>query len=517
MTVERNGLPPRPDSAGSVRSIPNGLGEDDREDGMTSFFHTQFESILKPFAANVEELYQTVLNLSSEVQGLQTKTESNMSILQQHAARLDDMQGKQEGVIQQLEATYKMLQSSMDSSEKTEKERSLRIEKLDGALALIQSAIEELQKNSKDTSTKLLVLQDSQDKHGLGSTQLESELGRVAKSLEETDKAHATIIETMNTNRLLLDTTIMEKEKLEQAQKESCNKFDIFSKHCADKFEMVDTKYSEIKRQALQYHEEGQKVIDAAKFDKQKILDKQSAINKEISEVSKKLDDELEKHNTRIENHTTKTDELLMTQGQQQQEHMNDVRRNLESFQAIASKHEKEFAAFQTVTEVLPGRVKKLEQEADFSSKRSLRLEKFLGLEPMDSKRGVKKRASTAMLGEDQLLRKAWTAWIEAMHEAKQSRTANAIPNMQEMLKMHSKVIESEKSKLHSTNDRVQSLEMDHTKLEQELRNLRRSRDLNEGHWKGMARGLQVANKTMHTELKELPRLPGSRPVSSMS
>merc|ERR1711959_256894 len=68
------------------------------------------------------------------------------------------------------------------------------------------------------------------------------------------------------------------------------------------------------------------------------------------------------------------------------------------------------------------------------------------------------------------------------------------------MLKMHNNLIESEKSKLHSTNDRVQSLEVDRTKLLEDLQTLRKSLDLERSHWQGMTRGLQAAKKTMHTE-----------------
>merc|ERR1719262_1560927 len=104
------------------------------------------------------------------------------------------------------------------------------------------------------------------------------------------------------------------------------------------------------------------------------------------------------------------------------------------------------------------------------------------------------------MLGEDQLLRKAWSAWIEGINEMKQQQQAEAIPKIQEMLKMHHNLIESEKSKLHSTHDRVQSLEEDHTRFQQEMQMMRKSQDLERSHWQGMTRGLQAAKKTMHTE-----------------
>jgi len=189
---------------------------------------------------------------------------------------------------------------------------------------------------------------------------------------------------------------------------------------------------------------------------------------------------------------------------------MKEVRSNLRDLEVITSKHESEVAALQTATGVLPDRDKNrfdlLEEEADLSGKRHLRVEKVLGLEPLtkdnadDAKVKRKKRASTMVLGEDQLLRLAWTAWMEGMGEEKQNRILEMVPKLQEMIKMHNGMIESEKSKLHSTNDRVQSLEEDHTKLLDELQTLRKSLDIERSHWQGMTRGLQEAKKTMRTE-----------------
>merc|ERR1711904_499176 len=86
------------------------------------------------------------------------------------------------------------------------------------------------------------------------------------------------------------------------------------------------------------------------------------------------------------------------------------------------------------------------------------------------------------------------------MGEAKQNKIADAVPQIQDVLKMHQDLIESEKSKLHNTNDRVQSLEVDHTRLLEELQTLRKNMDLERSRWQGMTRGLQAAKKTMHTE-----------------
>merc|ERR1711937_1102176 len=135
------------------------------------------------------------------------------------------------------------------------------------------------------------------------------------------------------------------------------------------------------------------------------------------------------------------------------------------------------------------------------------------------------------MMGEDQLLRLAWTAWAEARLEAKQNQIANEVPKIHDILMKHQEMIESEKSKLHTTNDRVQSLEVDRTKLSEDMYTLRSSLDLERSRWQGMTRGLQAAKKTMHTEgdgemlpratqlrnaLSPLKRQEKSRPLSSL-
>ena len=38
------------------------------------------------------------------------------------------------------------------------------------------------------------------------------------------------------------------------------------------------------------------------------------------------------------------------------------------------------------------------------------------------------------LLSEDQLLRKAWTAWMEAIYESKQNEISDAVPKIQEKL-----------------------------------------------------------------------------------
>jgi chromosome segregation ATPase len=229
----------------------------------------------------------------------------------------------------------------------------------------------------------------------------------------------------------------------------------------------------------------------------------------------------------------------LTTQDEQQKKDMSDMGRKVGDLEQMTSKHESELTTLyeKLATGVNKERVDWLEEECNLCDKRNLRLENVLGLEPMtrediDPKKGLKQKASSLFLSDDQLLRKGWLAWMGAIREAKQNQHAKALSKIQEMLKSQNDLIESEKTKLQSASEKVQSLEADHTKLSEELQNLRKSKDLNDGYWKGMTRGLQVAKKTMHTEgdgemipsatrlrnaLPPLTDLATSRPATTLS
>merc|ERR1719456_2030403 len=105
---------------------------------------------------------------------------------------------------------------------------------------------------------------------------------------------------------------------------------------------------------------------------------------------------------------------------------MKVVQRDLQDLEAIKSKH---VAAFQTTTGEHKSRLDLLEEEAGLSGKRHLRVEKVLGLEPLTKENAdvkQKRKTGTMMLGDDQQLRKAWTAWMEARYEAKQNEISDA-------------------------------------------------------------------------------------------
>jgi len=350
----------------------------------------------------------------------------------------------------------------------------------------------------------------------------------VADNLARIDKAHVDVIERLDSYKGLLHDAMMQKQNKELELRGLHEKFITLNDDYMNKLKSLKLQFIENESKLKQYHTD---------FEQERHATSQSlmAINKELAQVQRETREKLHTMDkdlrsqmiTEIHDFHSKGMDLnldlnkrLISQGQQQTEDMKDVRRSLGDLKAMASNLEGEVAALQTAKEALPGRVYKLEQEAKLTKAGVQRVEEVLGLEPIDPNEGLKKSACSGFLSEDMVVRKAWAAWMEAVREAKQKKIAGSIPQIQEMLQMHHKLIESETSKLHSTNDRVQSLEVDHTKLLEELQKLRKSLDLNAGHWKGMTRGLSAAKKTMHAELNALPKLTGSatpRPGSSLN
>jgi len=487
--------------------------------------HTHMVGILKPYAENVYELHQTVVDLASSMNALEEKA----GVLEQLSIRMNGMQGEQNKLMQFAQSNRQSLDSFIEESGKIDKARAKSIQNVEDTLTLVKNDIEQLQKNGQELNTKLVMYQYTEKEH---RSQLKSELQVMADNVRRADEAQAAMIKHVDSHMLGLDAAITQnKEHVAQQQSYLHEKFTTLNNESMDKLKLLNEQFAESESQLKQYRKEFEEARDATTQSLLSIKDDLgktgSSWKDELGRIDTDLRSQIRAIDTKAEDLNSNVNKLI-TQGQQQQEDMKDVRGNLGNLEAIANKVKGELTALQTATGDLPGRVAQLEEDATFTAKHKIpRLEKALGLEPMtkenaDPKRDLKKRASSAMLTEDQLTRKAWAAWTEAIREAKQEKTQNAIPNIQAMLKKHSELMESEKSKLHTTSNRVQTLEVDLKGFSEEMQKLRKSLDVNDGHWKGMTKGLQEAKKTMHSELKQLPPLAGiaspktSRPASSM-
>lgn len=491
---------------------------------MMGFFHTHIQSILEPYVENVLELHKMVTDLSNNVSALQEQ--SNSGSREQHAPA-----GHMEGLQRFAESTRQSLNSFINESGKIEQERAKAIQNLEETLTLIKSDMKKLRENGEDMRTKLIDCQDAEKDNRGDCAQLKSKLHGVKEDLKKTDQAQEAIIKKVESNKFLLDTEIMQNKELAQEQRSLRSKFIALDDSCKDAVNSLNERTEGNQSQLKQYRQDFEQARDTTSKSLASIKDELGLVHKETLAKMDRIDTDLRSQLRAIEAKRKALDvtvvEHLRTQYQRNQESQ-VVHRNLRDLAAITSKHESEFAAIQTATGADKNRLALLEEDANLSAKRHLRVEKTLGLEPMTKENaeakkrgGAKKRASAIMLGDDQLVRKAWSAWLEAMDQAAENQISDAIPKLQEMLKMHNGLIESEKAKLHRTNDRLQSLEADHEKLQEELQTFRKSLDLERSHWQGMTRGMQAAKKTMQATrvvnaFSTQTKLATSKPLGSL-
>jgi len=507
------------------------------EDAMMSFIRTHIESILKPYAENVQELHKTVLDLASNVCELQEKS----AVFEQYAARVDVMKEEQDKLTQLAESTRQSLDGFIDASGKIDQERATAIQNLEENVTQMKSDMEEARKNAEDTHTKLVACQDAEKENRGTCVQLNKDLQNLADNLKQTDETLKATIKKVDYHKGQLDTEIIQNKELNQEQRYLRAKFIALNDESTDKLKAFQAGFEESQSRMKQYRKEFEQMRDDASQFQKDIKDELGLVQKEAQAKLQTIETEVMSNihdmQTKASDLDFNLNKLLRIHCERQREEMQDHKAIVEEYTGRVSKWEEKFNALETATGVLPQRVAHLEEEQKFTDKKVQRLEKFCGLEPLtkmdvDPKRGLKKRASSAMLGEDQTLRKAWSAWTDAIREEKQNSVVNSLPAIQERLKEAMNVIESEKSKLGSTNEQVQKLELDHTHTKEEVHKLRKSVDLNDGYWKGMTRGLQAAKSTMHKEgdgemvpsatklrnaLPSLAGSPTSRPGSSLS
>eukprot|EP00746_Dinoflagellata_sp_MGD_P167614 gnl/MRDRNA2_/MRDRNA2_98391_c0_seq1.p1 gnl/MRDRNA2_/MRDRNA2_98391_c0~~gnl/MRDRNA2_/MRDRNA2_98391_c0_seq1.p1 ORF type:complete len:648 (+),score=146.62 gnl/MRDRNA2_/MRDRNA2_98391_c0_seq1:61-1944(+) len=382
---EPNGVPmrdSRPSSSMSDITL-GGLGEE----GMMSFFRVHMESILKPFAENVEELYKTVFNLSSNMQEVLAKAESNAGILQQHAERMDAAQKRQNDLMEHAEMTRQILMETKDESGKAEQARSLRIEKLDETLGMMQRAIAELKKSSEDARTKIGALQDAGKQTNLNLNHVKSELNDTMLNLDRTDKEHAATIETMKSHKNVLDAHIKDTEELTRKQTVNGSLFDNLNQHCEERFKTLDDINAKVQRQLVQYRHESQSHTDGSTQLTSERIDQQNVKIQETLAKLGQIEGQHAKQLARLDENSLRTDQILRIQDQRHLDHVQDMHRHLGELGKFASLHTQEIRELQTATGVFPGfaqsRIDVLEEEAALSYKQNGRLEKVLKLQPM--------------------------------------------------------------------------------------------------------------------------------------
>eukprot|EP00746_Dinoflagellata_sp_MGD_P152883 gnl/MRDRNA2_/MRDRNA2_83940_c0_seq8.p1 gnl/MRDRNA2_/MRDRNA2_83940_c0~~gnl/MRDRNA2_/MRDRNA2_83940_c0_seq8.p1 ORF type:complete len:633 (-),score=161.14 gnl/MRDRNA2_/MRDRNA2_83940_c0_seq8:129-2027(-) len=377
----------RPGSSLSDGDVSAGMGEEN----MMSFIRHHMESMLKPFGENVEELHKTVVSLQHAVAALQEKSMTDTSILQAHHTRMDEMQGRQDKLMERAEATRTMLEGTIEENRRNEKPRSMRIDKLEEEYSSLQSVVEALQTTAKETGTKVERLQDVSKMTRSNLDQLQNEISKVEQNLGNTDEAHAGTVELVKRHKLEHNDVAKQFKELEQEQRYLRAKFISLEDKCMDKVEVLKQRHSETvnelkttRKEFEQAHETTNKLLTASK-------DAHDVVRKESQVSLNKLNVEIAKQNAQIDENDRNVHRLFNLQDQKHAADMQNVRREISDLSDLTGKLPAQVAALESAMGVQipgqepvgPSRIDLLEEEGELAYKRTLRLERVLQLDPM--------------------------------------------------------------------------------------------------------------------------------------
>merc|ERR1719316_256412 len=127
---------------------------------MMAFFRNHMESILKPFAENVEEIHRTAQKLANTVVELQEKSLKDTKEIEKHAEIMKGMQNRQDKLMERAETTRTILEGNIDETKKDSRVKTNRMDKVDETIETLKTAIEEVRKYGKDEAVKVVRLQE---------------------------------------------------------------------------------------------------------------------------------------------------------------------------------------------------------------------------------------------------------------------------------------------------------------------------------------------------------------------
>eukprot|EP00746_Dinoflagellata_sp_MGD_P007078 gnl/MRDRNA2_/MRDRNA2_113979_c0_seq1.p1 gnl/MRDRNA2_/MRDRNA2_113979_c0~~gnl/MRDRNA2_/MRDRNA2_113979_c0_seq1.p1 ORF type:complete len:654 (+),score=138.45 gnl/MRDRNA2_/MRDRNA2_113979_c0_seq1:106-1962(+) len=358
------------------------------EESMMTFINQHMESILQPFAQNVDELHKTVINIADNLRSLGIKTDANISLLAEHGALIEGLRTDHDKTLAHTEETRKLLDSFIHETNVNQQATTAKFEKQGNTITLAQRAIEALQQRLDKTCHDVTECQDTEERLRTDVVRSQATIDRLMHALEALDKAHETTIETINRNKAEVDKHIHESEAMVREMKELSSKFDIINEHCESRFRRFDERTTESQRQLLQFRKEIHQAHDATAQLLCGRLDAHDVIHDETRARVNKLDLNLASHTARTVENGENFNKLLKAQEQKFMTEVNDVRVAVGEAATGVSKNKREIEELQGVVgHPTPkdgkNKIQLLEDEMDLNLKRNQRVEKILGLEPL--------------------------------------------------------------------------------------------------------------------------------------
>lgn len=353
-----------------------GMGEED----MMAFFRNHMESILKPFAENVEEIHRTAQKLANTVVELQEKSLKDTKEIEKHAEIMKGMQNRQDKLIERAEATRTILEGNIDETKKDSRVKTNRMDKVDETIESLKTAIEEVRKHGKDEAVKVVRLQEVEKTTRKDLYELQNEISRVEKNLGKSDEAHEAIVEQVKRNKLAFNDHVKQFKELEQEQRYLRAKFVALENETGDQLKKVKARNEEVQSTMLQHrqqseqrHEEAAKVLAERK-------DVHEEIKKDVDTQLKKLGQDIANESARIDENDKEYRQLFVKVDKRHVEDMQKARSELANLGQSTSDIP---SMVEDMMRRAMDRIIELEQEGELNYKRTRRLENVLQLEEM--------------------------------------------------------------------------------------------------------------------------------------
>lgn len=355
---------------------------------MMSFINKHMEDILKPFAMNVEELHKTVINIADNVRQVSAKVDANSSHIAEHGSLLEGLRKDHDSTLSFAKQTRKMLDDFINVTNTNAEATKAKFDKLDNKIAVSERAIEELRQRTETTCQDVARCQDTDERLRTDFVRSQAQIDRITHTVESLDKAHENTIVTVSAHKKEFDQHVFDNQSILREQRELAGKFDIINEHCESRFKKFDERNTEVQRQLLAFRKEIHTAHDATAQLLCGRIDAHDVIHDETRAKVNKLDVNIANHTARTVENAENFNKLIKMQEQRFTTDINDVRRVLGDATAGVSKHKRQIQELEVVVGYphpadTKNKIALVEDEQDLAFKRSVRLEKILGLEPL--------------------------------------------------------------------------------------------------------------------------------------
>jgi Ca2+-binding EF-hand superfamily protein len=360
------------------------------EDSMMAFVGTYMKGILQPFADNVEEIHRTVIGLAGNIHDIDSRTEKNTSQIAEHVLFHTGLRIDLDHEVERANVRERRLEAAVTASgtawDADAQDTNLKISKLD---EWMQVQVDEIRQNV-DRNYRLLTGYQKAEKEKQGAAHgFVSYLDRLKQGNESLEAAQKLILERLHCMDSASDMQKSLNQSLVREQKEQRAKMEIFHEHSESWFSRFDKWNSDMKDHLVRNRTEFHKLNESTKKFSQDSLDEQQGLFESVQKRLNKIDYGLANSQAR----SAEQDKAMAALEERTSLNLRDALRSLE---ASLVKTDQQVSEQEVTVQRLHGIVyghptisdgkthlQELREDVSFGFKRTERMEKVLGIEPM--------------------------------------------------------------------------------------------------------------------------------------